>query len=55
MVIILVRFSLLLSVVLLVVDESPVDDAVADVVVRMLCDHDQPHHLMRRGKQNGPR
>jgi len=52
MVIILLRFGLLLSVVLLFFDESkgpPVDDVVADVVVRMLCDSDQPYHLMRRG------
>lgn len=39
----------------LVVDESeepPVDDddVVADVVVGVLCDYDQPHHLIRRGR-----
>ena len=43
MVMILLRFGLLLSVVLLFVDESPVDDVVTDVVVRLLCDNDQPH------------
>lgn len=55
MVNILARLSLLSSVVLLVVNESkepPVDDddVFADVVVLVLCDYDQLHHLMRRSK-----